>query len=166
VFRNGWTRTFAGGTVGYRRFHEPVVVDYPETPDYFAAEVRRPQEMNFLDLLDYTRELRDSGQPVQELEVSLHNKIAFPATAVIMALVALPFAFRLGKQGALYGLGISVLLGMLYLGLLVLPHAEEASALPPMRRSGRPLCCSVFVPATSSSACAPNPTIMCPLPSC
>jgi LPS export ABC transporter permease LptG/LPS export ABC transporter permease LptF len=133
VFRNGWTRTFAGGTVGYRRFHEPVVVDYPETPDYFSAEVRRPQEMNFLDLLDYTRELRDSGQPVQELEVSLHNKIAFPATAVIMALVALPFAFRLGKQGALYGLGISVLLGMLYLAVYSFFRTlGEAGALPPM----------------------------------
>jgi LPS export ABC transporter permease LptG/LPS export ABC transporter permease LptF len=133
VFRNGWSRTFEGGSVGYRRFQEPVVVDYPETPDYFAAEVRRPQEMNFFELLDYTRELRDSGQPVQELEVSLHNKVAFPATALVMALVALPFAFRLGRQGALYGLGLSVLLAMVYLAVFSFFRTlGEAGALPPM----------------------------------
>lgn len=133
VFREGWTRTFEDGQVNtYRRFREPVVVDFPETPEYFQQEIRRPDQMTYGELVAYTEELRTSGQPSQELEVSLHDKIAFPAVAIVMALVALPFAFRLGKQGALYGLGVAVALGMVYLAVFSLFRTlGQAGALPP-----------------------------------
>jgi LPS export ABC transporter permease LptG/LPS export ABC transporter permease LptF len=133
VFSDGWARTFADGQVAsYRRLAGPVVVDFPETPQYFQQEIRRPDEMTYGELVAYTRELRVAGQPSQELEVSLHDKIAFPAVAIVMALVALPFAFRLGKQGALYGLGLSVALGMVYLAVFSLFRTlGQAGALPP-----------------------------------
>jgi lipopolysaccharide export LptBFGC system permease protein LptF len=31
-----------------------------------------------------------------------------------MALIALPFAFRVGRRGALYGIGIAMVLGIFY----------------------------------------------------
>ena len=133
VFHDGWTRTFDGGQVPtYRRLLEPVVVNFPETPDYFQQEIRRPDQMSYRELVSYTQELRASGQPSQEMEVSLHDKVAFPAVAIVMALVALPFAFRLGKQGALYGLGVAVALGMVYLAVFSLFRTlGQAGALPP-----------------------------------
>ena len=49
-----------------------------------------------------------------------------------MALVALPFAFRLGRQGALYGIGLSLILGIVLLLFLALFNAMgEAAILPP-----------------------------------
>lgn len=132
IFRNGWKRTFDGVNVGYTRFEEPKIVRYPETPDYFDSEIRPPEQMRYGELKDYIRELKESGQPVPELQVELQNKIAFPVVSFVMALVALPFAFRLGRQGALYGIGVSVVLGMVFMGIFVFfTKLGEAGALPP-----------------------------------
>ncbi len=132
-FSNGWSRSFREVEVTeYKRFTESKIVRYPETPDYFESEIRPPEQMRYAELKDYIRELRESGQPVPELQVRLENKIAFPVVSLVMALVALPFAFRLGRQGALYGLGVSVVLGMVFLGIFAFfTTLGEAGALPP-----------------------------------
>jgi LPS export ABC transporter permease LptF/LPS export ABC transporter permease LptG len=133
VFNNGWSRSYEGFDVtGYQRFETPKIVRYPETPAYFDSEIRPPEQMRYGELKEYIEELRDSGQPVPELQVELYNKIAFPVVSLIMALVALPFAFRLGRQGALYGIGLSVVLGMVFLAIFVFfTKMGEVGALPP-----------------------------------
>lgn len=134
-FSNGWSRSFNGVEVTeYRRFNDDKIVRYPETPAYFESEIRPPEQMRYSELKDYIEELKESGQPVPELQVQLRNKVAFPVVSLVMALVALPFAFRLGRQGgALYGLGISVVLGMVFMGILAFfTTLGEAGALPPV----------------------------------
>lgn len=134
TIEDGWKRSFDGPLVtDYERFYEPRLSDYPESPDYFTSEIRPPEQMRFRELSEYIRELEERGQQVPELRVELHNKIAYPFISLIMALVALPFAFRLGKQGALYGVGLSVVLGMVFMAIFVLFRTlGAAGALPPM----------------------------------
>jgi LPS export ABC transporter permease LptG len=134
VFANGWARAFDGVEVtDYTRFTEPKIVRYPETPDYFDSEIRPPEQMRYGELKAYIRELKESGQAVPELQVELQNKIALPVTSLIMALVALPFAFRLGRQGTLYGIGISIVLGIVFMGFFAFfSKLGEAGALPPV----------------------------------
>lgn len=134
LFDDGWVRRFAGGEVtSYERFDESRLVDYPETPEYFDAEVRAPEQMNYGNLRQYIEEVEGSGQSVPELRVQLHNKVAYPVIAFVMALVALPFAFRLGRQGALYGVGLSLVLGMIfYIIYAFFTTLGEAAALPPL----------------------------------
>jgi LPS export ABC transporter permease LptG len=130
----GWIRRFDGvDVVSYQRFDEPRLIDFPETPEYFQSEVRAPEQMNYGNLQDYIDEVEASGQRVPELRVQLHNKLAYPVVALVMALVALPFAFRLGRQGALYGIGLSIVLGMVfYVVYAFFTTLGEASALPPL----------------------------------
>ena len=131
---DGWIRRFDGVNVtSYQRFDEPRLIDFPETPDYFQSEVRAPEQMNYGSLKDYIQEVESSGQRVPELRVQLYNKIAYPVVALVMALVALPFAFRLGRQGALYGIGLSIVLGMVfYMVFAFFSTLGEAAALPPL----------------------------------
>jgi LPS export ABC transporter permease LptG len=119
VFTGSWVRTFDGGRIAsYERLDRPVVVlDYRETPEYFESEVKRPEQMSYTELRDYIRELRSSGEAVPELEVEFYSKIALPIVSFVMSLVALPFAFRLGRRGALYSVGLAVVLGMVFLGV-------------------------------------------------
>jgi len=128
----GWARTFDGREqVDFRPFVDPIAVDLPEDPGYFAAEVRRPAQMTFGELAEYVATLRESGQPQPKYEVALHNKVAFPVGAVVMALVGLPFSFRLQRKGALYGLGISIVLGIVFLAVYAFfSTLGEVGALP------------------------------------
>lgn len=132
-FDDGWLRRFDGTTVEeFQRFEGPRVVDYPETPDFFDSEIRPPEQMRFGELREYIAELRASGQPVPELKVELYRKLAYPAISLVMALVALPFAFRLGRQGALYGIGVSIVIGLAFVAVfLFFTTLGEAGALPP-----------------------------------
>jgi len=132
VMREGWARTFLGREqLDFRPLPEPVRIDLPEAPSFFAAEPRRPAQMTFGELAEYVADLRESGQPQPKYEVALQNKVAFPVASVVMALVGLPFAFRLQRRGALYGLGISIILGMVFLAVYAFfSKLGEVGALP------------------------------------
>jgi LPS export ABC transporter permease LptG len=132
TFSSGWSRTFDGNrTVGYRPFEEPVRADLTEEPDYFAGQEPRPQQMTFGQLREHVRNLREAGQRRPELEVALLNKISFPLGSVVMAMVALPFAFRLERRGALYGLGVAIVLGMVFMAVYALfKTLGEVGAFP------------------------------------
>lgn len=133
VFNNGWARSFQGVDVtDYTRFQEPKIVRYPETPAYFDSEIRPPEQMRYGELKGYIQELKESGQSVPELQVQLEEKIALPVASLIMSLVALPFAFRLGRQGALYGIGVSLVLGIAFMAVYAFfTKMGAAGALPP-----------------------------------
>ncbi len=104
---------------------------YPETPGYFDSEIRPPDQMGYHELKGYIEEMNESGQPEPELLVSLYQKVAYPVISLVMALVALPFAFRLGRQGALYGVGLSVILGFVFMAIFAFfTKLGEAGALP------------------------------------
>ena len=132
-FEDGWVRRFDGvDATGFVPFAGPRRVDYPETPEFFDSEIRPPDQMPFGELREYIAELRASGQPVPELKVELYRKLAWPVISLVMALVALPFAFRLGRGGALYGIGVSIVLGLAYLAVFTFfTNLGEAGALPP-----------------------------------
>ncbi len=133
VFENGWARTLDhGGVTNFTRFRGQRTVAFPETPEYFDAEIRPPEQMAYGELRDYVAELKASGQAVPELEVQLYNKLAFPVISLIMAVVALPFAFRIGRQGTLYGIGVSIVLGIIFLAVFAFfKTLGEAGAIPP-----------------------------------
>ena len=115
-FDNTWVRSFDRQTLlDYQRYRDPVVIDFPETPAYFEEDEQLPRAMSFSELRRYIEQLKESGRAEPTLSVELQKKVAMPALAVIMALVALPFSFRLGRRGALYGVGIGILLGLSFI---------------------------------------------------
>ncbi|MGB5879881.1 MAG: LptF/LptG family permease, partial [Thermoanaerobaculia bacterium] len=115
LFDSGWVRSYEGPSVlEYQTFDEPVIDYYPETPEYFESEFKKPEAMSYNELKEHILEVQASGQAAPELEVELHKKISFPIVSLVMGLVALPFSFRLGRKGTLYGVGVGILLGMVF----------------------------------------------------
>ncbi len=67
----------------------------------------------------------------EELTVKLYEKTSWPFISVVMALIALPFAFRMGRRGALYGFFIALLLGIAYWGVFsIFTKFGEVGNLP------------------------------------
>jgi len=115
VFEKGWIRSFgADGVVSFSPFPRPIRLQYRERPEDFEGEVRSPEQMTYLELRRYIASLRSSGYAADELAVELYKKTSWPFICVVMALIALPFAFRIGKRGALYGIGIALFLAFVY----------------------------------------------------
>jgi LPS export ABC transporter permease LptG/LPS export ABC transporter permease LptF len=85
-----------------------------EPADYFVTEAREPELMNFGQLRNYIAELRKSGYNVLTHEVGLQRKLAFPFVTLVMTLIAVPFAVTTGRRGAMYGIGVGIVLALVY----------------------------------------------------
>jgi lipopolysaccharide export LptBFGC system permease protein LptF len=70
--------------------------------------------MTYGELKDYIAQLKASGYHVVPFEVQLQRKIAFPFVTVIMTLLAVPFAVTTGRGGAFYGIGVGIVLALVY----------------------------------------------------
>lgn len=118
VFQGGWMRSFGDdGRTVYSPIVAPLRLYYAERPDDFATEVKSPEQMTFAQLRRYIETIRRSGYSAEELTVKLYQKTSWPFISVVMALIALPFAFRMGRRGALYGFFIALVLGIAYWGV-------------------------------------------------
>ncbi len=137
---NGWARSFENNRVsGYNELTGPVQIDMQEDLEFFSTEIKKSVEMSYFELRDYVTRVIRSGQKAPDLEFQLYNKLAMPAVSLVMVFVALPFAFRLGKQGALYGVGLSLLIGMvLFAVLAVFATLGETAAIPPAMAAWSP----------------------------
>ncbi len=121
VLEQGWIRDFKGSDL--TKFTAFTVKDFPELeekPTYFKKTVQTSQQMNYRELRRYIDDLQQSGSDVVPLLVQLHKKFAFPIYAPIMALIGVPFAFSVGRKGALAGIGASMAIAMAYWTVTVL----------------------------------------------
>ncbi|MFM8534898.1 MAG: LPS export ABC transporter permease LptG [Acidimicrobiia bacterium] len=109
----GWNRTFDPNGIGSYERYEGWTRPF-EPPDYFVTEAREPDLMNFGQLRRYITELQASGYNVLEHQVGLHRKIAFPFVTLVMTLIAVPFAVTTGRRGAMYGIGVGIVLALVY----------------------------------------------------
>ena len=100
--------------VFYTEITSPLRLSYRERPEDFATEIKQPDQMTFAQLRRYIETIRKSGYAAEDLSVKLYEKTSWPFISVVMALIALPFAFKSGKRGALYGVGIALIVGIVY----------------------------------------------------
>ncbi len=111
---SGWTREFdergePGQFVKFDRTNRAL-----ETASYFATEQPDARFMSYSQLHAYAARLRSSGFDVLAQQVALARKLSFPFIALIMTLIAVPFAVTTGRAGAMAGIGVGIGLAMLY----------------------------------------------------
>ena len=117
--RDGWRRDFTatgraavGTAVNYQPFAQrPLSL---EPPKFFNTPEPDADRMTYAELQRYVTELQTSGYYVINYLVQLHRKVAFPFVTVVMTLLAVPFAVTTGRRGALYGIGIGIVMAIAY----------------------------------------------------
>ena len=113
-FLNGWVRNIDGNNSEYIEFKNTSFSEIREDPGYFKKENLQSQEMNFQQLGAYIRDLRQSGFDTMRLRVALWHKLAYPLIAVIMAVMAIPFALSMGRRGSLTGIAVAISVALAY----------------------------------------------------
>lgn len=132
VFENGWFSDFHANGRGYDPFQVRTFGELTEPPDYFLKEAMQDTQMNFMELDSYIRDLRQSGFDTVKLQVQFYRKFAVPLFALIMALIAAPFGFMVGRHGAMTGVGVAIGIAIAYWGVSTLfEKAGGVSQLPP-----------------------------------
>jgi LPS export ABC transporter permease LptG/LPS export ABC transporter permease LptF len=136
---DGWTQTFTStdsSSTGPRtvpddrqEFHQKSLA-MPPVEDFRRAQADSSR-MNFGQLREYVRRLGASGVNVAEQEAQLHRKLAFPAVTLVLTLLAIPFGVTTGKKGALYGIGLALVLAGAYFLLTTLFMAAGAAGVMP-----------------------------------
>ena len=118
ILSRGWSRSFPGELQTRFEAFQGMDLRLAEDPGYFIKEVKEPSLMSFGELKRYTAEVEGMGFETTRFKVDLSSKISFPFVSLVMTLLAIPFAFSMGKRGALVGLGLSIVIAMLYWGAL------------------------------------------------
>jgi LPS export ABC transporter permease LptG/LPS export ABC transporter permease LptF len=135
---NGWRRTI-GRRSSFHSFHVErvrAIGGAPggeiEPPAYFKREDQPSDTMRFGELRDYIDSLEARGFDVAPLLVQLHRKLAFPMVGLVMTILGIPFSFVVARRGALYGIGLSIVIGIVYWACLgVFQAFGENAALNP-----------------------------------
>jgi LPS export ABC transporter permease LptF/LPS export ABC transporter permease LptG len=100
-----------------------------ERPAYFKREEKPSDTMGFAELGAYVRSLESRGFDVARLRVQLYRKLAFPMVGLVMTLLAVPFSFVVARRGALYGIGIAIVIAIVYWAVLGIFEALGNNAL-------------------------------------
>jgi LPS export ABC transporter permease LptG/LPS export ABC transporter permease LptF len=139
VFENGWYSDFHGGDRKYNAFQVAPFSELNEPPEYFLKDPPKDERMNFLELDSYIRDLKQSGFDTMSLQTEFYRKFSFPIFALIMALIAAPFGFMVGNRGAMTGIGVAIIIAIVYWGVSsVFDKAGGAGQLPPAMAAWSP----------------------------
>ena len=142
----GWAQDFSKDPPQWRPL-APGPLQGIEPPDYFATEQPIADMMTVRQLRDYIAELAASGFNVVPLHVELQRKLAFPFVTLVMTLLAVPFGVSTGKRGALYGIGLGIVIALSYWVLLsAFVAVGRSGLLPPALAAWTP---NVLVLATA-----------------
>ena len=126
----GWQRDYTVHPPVFKAFErKPLEL---ESPEYFGGETPVAQLMTVPELRRHIADLKASGFNWLPLAVELQRKIAFPFVTVVMTLLAVPFGVTTGRRGALYGIGIGIVIALAYwIVSSVFVALGSAGLLPP-----------------------------------
>lgn len=112
-FSDGTLYLFSGPTTIATRF-ERLRVALRRTPREIAIPQKEPSEMSYRELRAYIGVLKRSGTNAARYAVELQTKLAFPVSAMLFALLAVPLGLRPHRSGPSVGLGLTVLVMVAY----------------------------------------------------
>ena len=135
---HGWVQRFPTVDQSTREVFSRRPVSLEEPARFENAQIDAGA-MSFAELRAYIEQQHASGFSLTDERVSLHKKVAFPAVTLVMTLLAVPFAVTTGRRGALYGVGLAIMLAIAYFLLTaIFSAAGKAAVLPPMLAAWAP----------------------------
>jgi lipopolysaccharide export system permease protein len=136
--REGWSLIngiywrFDGESLAETKSFDTMPANLIDTPDEMKVYQKESEQMSYRELKAFIKDMRRLGYDTTAYQVDLAGKLSFPLVPIIMAVLGIPFAARVGRSGGIaLGIGVAVVIGVVYwiiLGIgLALGHS---GALP------------------------------------
>ena len=119
IFYNTKQRTFSGSVETLATKAGADTLKLSLAPSTFKMIDTDPDEMSILQHVEFIRQKERSGLPgLERATVKLHTKIALPLASMIIVLIGVPLSSKKKRSGLAVEVSISLLVGLLYLGML------------------------------------------------
>jgi len=128
---NGWMQRFPATAQSSRESFSTRPIALPPISDFRDIQQTESRLANVVELWDYIQRMSASGVNLAEQRVNLHRKLAFPLVTLVMTLLAIPFGVTTGKKGAMYGIGLAIVLAFGYFFLTAFFLAVGTTAVLP-----------------------------------
>ncbi|HEV2147877.1 MAG TPA: LptF/LptG family permease [Longimicrobiaceae bacterium] len=110
-----------------------------ETPEDLLAEPKEPEEMRYAEMTRFIRAIERSGGDARPLLVERAQKIALPMAVFVIVLFGAPLSTSSQRGGAAYGVGVSLIVTLVYLLLFrVMRALGEGGAIDPVLAAWAP----------------------------
>jgi len=84
-------------------------------PEIVRVAMLEPDRMSLIDLVQYTRHLRENRQNAERYEIALWKKIVYPLAVIVMMTLALPFGYLQMRAGSIgYKVFAGIMLGVAF----------------------------------------------------
>jgi len=129
IMRDGFIRKFRKNTPVETIDFKVERIRIPGGKAMFSKKLSFPQHMNISQLKEYIKYLKNNRSDTGRYEAKLYYKYSFPFSSLIMVLIAIPFSFRMGKKGTLFGIGLAVGISMVFWGVFGISSAMGTSGI-------------------------------------
>jgi lipopolysaccharide export system permease protein len=105
----------SGDTSSTPLIFDKKIIGFPDTPDELLRYEVQTGYMSYKELSEYISRVASSDKKtINSLRTELYFKWAAPFVCFIIMLLGIPFALTTTRGGAMAGIGISVLVGLIY----------------------------------------------------
>ena len=115
----GWIETVKSDSVVERRAisQQPEIIKIGDGSGIFRRTTNESSKMSVWDLQDHISQLKSTGVSTLELQIDLKRRVAFPASCLILAILAVPFitAKQARRSGPLISVSLSVGIGLVFM---------------------------------------------------
>jgi lipopolysaccharide export LptBFGC system permease protein LptF len=115
---DGWTEMVKPDSMVERRAisEQPEIIKIDDGSGIFRRTTNESSKMSAWELQNYISQLKSTGASTLELQIDLKRKLAFPASCIILAILAVPFitAKQARRSGPLISVSLSVGIGLVF----------------------------------------------------
>lgn len=110
------------------------IIKFLETPEAIKRYEFQTEFMSYKELKNHLNRLSGSNPKIlNSMKTDLYFKTAVPFVTIIIMLLGIPFALSTKRGGAMSGIGVSVLIGLIYYGSIYFVLAMgRGGILPPL----------------------------------
>ena len=94
--------------------HDSLMTSLLEEPKIFREEMKKPKEMNFLELHAYYSRLEKAGFKNLKYLVRLYEKLAYPAINFVMIVFGIALALHANWGGGARAAGLGIIISIFY----------------------------------------------------
>lgn len=120
TLHNVYIRNFTEEGITFETKDKEIIKEFDTPPGILAKSKYNPMNLEFSELLRYTKKLEKSGQKSNRERIELLERVSYPFVNFILLFFGCPLALEVKRRGLLFGFGLGILSAFTFWGIIQL----------------------------------------------